>query len=67
MGQEVPAAMPASPLKIRVKREPQGGFRAFHLPWPVTHYYLASEDQGRSVQSAIIGCLIDVLGLAQSS
>lgn len=66
MGQAVPAAMPASPLKIRAKREPQGGFRAFQLPWPVAGYYLAGEDQGRSMQSAVIGCLVDVLGLAQS-
>lgn len=65
-GQAVRAAIIVSPLQIRVKREPQGGFGAFHPLRLAAGWYLAGEDQGRSAPSAVIGCLLDVLGRAQS-
>lgn len=66
MGQAVRVTMTASPLHVRAKLEPWDRFRASHLLWPVAVCSQAGGDQGRSTQSAVIGCLIDVLGLAQS-
>lgn len=66
LGQGVRAAITASPLQIRGTHEPQGGFRAFCLQWLVGVCCLAGGDQGRSVQPAVIGCLVDVLGPAWS-
>lgn len=68
MGQAVRTALTACPLQIREKHKPQGGFTAFHLLWPAdAGRSLAGEDQGRArTPSAVIGCLTDVLGLAQN-